>query len=140
MTNCPVCNAQVTEKAKFCSECGSQLTEAASERAWIIAIQERIKSARHNDGLYNIVVILGILLAVAIPFVMRFILHYNMDTTSWALTGIGVVILVGSVIGIWLDNNKVRKLIEQLEAGQQSEEKTGEEEGTEEEIEEKKEE
>ena len=122
MTNCPVCNAQVTEKAKFCSECGIQLTEAAFERAWIIAMQERIKSARHNDGLYNVVAIIGILLAVAIPFIMRFVLHYNMDTTSWALTGVGILILIGSVIGIWLDNHKVQQLIAQLEAGPQEEE------------------
>jgi len=108
MTNCPVCNTQVTEKAKFCSECGSQLTKAASERAWIIAMQERIRSARHNDGLYNVIIILGILLAVAIPFVMRFVLHFTMDTTSWLLTGVGVVILIGSVIGMWFDSKKVK--------------------------------
>ena len=130
MTNCPVCNTQVTEKAKFCSECGSQLTKAASERAWIVAMQERIKSARHNDGLYNLIAIMGILLAVVIPFVMRFVLHYSMDATSWSLTGVGVVLLAGSLIGMWYDNNKVKELIGQLEEGQkEGEEVEGEEEG-----------
>jgi predicted tellurium resistance membrane protein TerC len=138
MTNCPVCNAQVTEKAKFCSECGSQLTEAASERAWIIAMQERIKSARHNDALYNVVAIVGILLAIAIPFIMRFVLRFTMDTTSWSLTGVAVILIIGSVIGIMFDNHKVRQLIEQLEAGPQEEEEA--EEGEEEPEEEKKEE
>ena len=136
MTNCPVCNTQVTEKTKFCSECGSQLTEAAFERAWIIAMQERIKSARHNDVLYNIVAIVGILLAVAIPFVMRFILHYDLDMTSWVLTMVGVVILIGSVIGIWMDNHKVQQLIAQLETGPQKEEESVDENETEEKKEE----
>ena len=54
MTNCPICNSKVDEKAKFCSECGVQLTDAPSERAWIIAMQERIKAARHNDAIFNL--------------------------------------------------------------------------------------
>ena len=43
MTNCPVCNSKVDEKAKFCSECGVQLSNAPSERAWIVAMQEKIR-------------------------------------------------------------------------------------------------
>ena len=72
MTNCPVCNSKVDEKAKFCAECGVQLTNAPSERVWIVAMQEKIRSARHNDTIFNVLAIMGILITVAIPFIMRF--------------------------------------------------------------------
>ena len=42
MTNCPVCNTKLDEKAKFCPECGVELSKAPSERAWIVAMQEKI--------------------------------------------------------------------------------------------------
>jgi len=29
MTNCPICNGKVDEKAKFCPECGVQLTKSS---------------------------------------------------------------------------------------------------------------
>ena len=131
MANCPVCNNEVKEKAKFCSECGVQLTDAPSERAWIVAMQERIKSTRHNDGIYNVIAAVGIVIAVAIPFIMRYVLHFTMDILSSILTAVGVVLFIGSVIGMWFDNRKVKELIEQLESGQELEEEQEDEEGEE---------
>ena len=137
MKNCPVCNAPVNEKAKFCAECGSQLSKAASERAWIIAMQERIKSARHSDVLYYIIAVVGILIAVVIPFVMRYVLLQNMTMTGWLITAAGIVLLIGSIFGMWFDNSKIKDLIEQLEAGPQEEDEEEEKE-SEGETEEKK--
>ena len=127
MTNCPVCNSELKEKAKFCSECGVELTTAPSERAWIVAMQERIKSARHNDVIYNVIAVVGIVFAMAIPFVMRFVVHHNMDIWSWLITGAGILLFAGSVIGIWFDNKNVKVLIEELELGQELEEELDEE-------------
>ena len=79
MTNCPACNSKVDEKAKFCPECGVQLTNAPSERVWIVAMQEKIRTARHNDAIFNVIAVVGIIIAVAIPFIMRFVVHNNMD-------------------------------------------------------------
>lgn len=118
MTNCPVCQSQVNEKANFCAECGSQLATATFDRAWVVAMQERIKSARHNDVIYNIIAVVGIILATSIPFVMRFILNFTMDTVSWLLTAAGIVLFIGSFIGMWFDSRKMRELIKQLEKGQ----------------------
>ena len=139
MTNCPICNSKVDEKAKFCAECGVQLSEAPSERAWIIAMQERIKAARHNDGIFNLLAVVGVIIAVAIPFIMRFVVHYTMDVWSWSLTAVGVILLIGSVLGMMNDNSNVKALIDELEQGQAEEEGEGEEEETEAEEEKKEE-
>ena len=129
MTNCPVCNSKVDAKAKFCSECGVQLTDAPSERAWIVAMQERIKAAKHNDGIFNLLAVVGVIIAVAIPFIMRFVVHFTMDVWSWALTAVGVILLVGSILGMMNDNSNVKALIDELEQGQLEEEEEGEGEG-----------
>ena len=128
MTNCPVCNTEVKEKAKFCSECGVQLIDAPSERAWIVAMQERIKATRHNDGIFNVIAAVGIVIAVAIPFIMRYVLLLTMTMTSWLITAVGVVLFLVSVISMWFDNKKVKELIEQLEQGQELEEEEQEDE------------
>jgi uncharacterized membrane protein YvbJ len=129
MTNCPICNSKVDEKAKFCSQCGVQLTDAPSERAWIVAMQERIKAAKHNDGIFNLLAVVGVIIAVAIPFVMRFVVHYTMDVWSWSLTAVGVILLIGSILGMMNDNSNVKALIDELEQGQLGEEEEGEGEG-----------
>ena len=128
MTNCPVCNSKVEEKAKFCSECGVQLTDAPSERAWIIAMQERIKAAKHNDNIFTVIVVLGIIIAVAIPFIMRYVLVQTMTMTGWLITAVGVILFVGSIIGIINENSNVKALIDELEQGQVEEEGDEEEE------------
>ena len=142
MTNCPICNSKVDEKAKFCSECGVQLTDAPSERAWIIAMQEKIKAAKHNDGIYNLLAALGVIIAVAIPFIMRFVVHFSMDVWSWSLTVVGVILLIGSALGMMNDSSNVKALIDELEQGQVEEEEgeEGEEKEAEAEEEEEKEE
>ena len=127
MTNCPVCNSKLPDKAKFCPECGIQLAKATSERAWIVAMQERIRSARHSDSIYNVLAVVGILITVLIPFIMRYFQHFDMDITSWLLTGVGILLFVGSGIGMWFDNNTVKDLIAQLEKGQPEEEEEPEE-------------
>ncbi len=136
MTNCPICNSKVDAKAKFCSECGVQLTDAPSERLWIVTMQERIKAAKHNDGIFNLLAVVGVLIAVVIPFVMRFVVHFTMDVWSWSLTAVGVILLIGSVLGMISDNSNVKALIDELEQGPQYEEEEGEEEEEEKEAEE----
>ena len=130
MTNCPICNSKVDEKAKFCSECGVQLTDAPSERTWIVAMQERIKAARQNDNVFTVIAALGVIIAVAIPFIMRYVLLLTMTMTGWLLTAVGVILLIGSALGMMNDNSNVKALIDELEQGSQYEE---EEEGEEEE-------
>ena len=122
MTNCPVCNSKVDEKAKFCSDCGVQLKEAPSERAWIVAMQEKIKAAKHNDGIFNLLAALGVIIAVAIPFIMRFVVRFTMDGWSWSLTAVGVLLFIGSVLGMMNEGSNVKALIDELEQGQVEEE------------------
>ena len=119
MTNCPVCNTKLPDKAKFCPECGIPLTTTTTQ--WVVSMQERIKAARHNDSIFNIVAVCGILIAVVVPFVMRYLLHFDMDRTSWALTLVGVLLFIGSFIGMWYDNNAVKALIKELENGPEEE-------------------
>jgi cobalamin biosynthesis protein CobD/CbiB len=117
MPQCSVCHGQVTEKANFCQECGSQLKTIASDHAWIISMQERIKAVRRNDATFNIVGAIGLLIAVVIPFIMHYFLLYTMDTLSWTLTGVGIVLALGSLFGLWWDDRKIKDMIEELEMG-----------------------
>ncbi len=118
MHTCPTCHNQVSETAKFCPECGTQLTTVAPDSAWIATMQERIKHARDNDLYYTIFAAIGAITAIVIPFVMRFILKFQMDTVSWLLTAAGILFFIGGYIGIWYDDKKVKELIKQLEKGQ----------------------
>jgi uncharacterized membrane protein YvbJ len=120
MTNCPLCNSKVDAKAKFCAECGAKLTDAPTERAWVVAMQERIKSARHNDNIFNAMAMLGVVIAVAIPFIMRFVVRFDMDIWSWSLTLVGIILFGGSAIGMLTDNSNIKALIEELEQGPQA--------------------
>jgi hypothetical protein len=118
MANCPICQTKLTENAKYCAECGARLEGAVNERAWIIAMQERIKSVRHNDIVYSIVSTIGLLIAVAVPFLMRFVLLYTMDKVSWTITAVGAALFVGGMVANWVDDRNVKKLITILEKGE----------------------
>jgi hypothetical protein len=87
------------------------------DRAWIAAEQERIKQYRQNDLTFNICAALGAIIAVALPFVMRYAFKYNMDMLSWLLTGAGLVLFVGGIAGLWWDDSRVKKSIEELKYG-----------------------
>ncbi len=114
---CPVCGSGVTETAKFCSECGINLAPGAPDWAWIAAMQERIKQAKSNDLAYTIFAAVGAIAAIAIPFIVRFILLYTMDAVSWLLTGVGLAFFVGGYIGTMYDDRKVKQLTRELEEG-----------------------
>jgi hypothetical protein len=42
-----------------------------------------------------------------------------MDTVSWSLTAVGIVLFIGSALGIMNDNNNIKELIRQLGKGQE---------------------
>jgi hypothetical protein len=119
MTNCPVCNNKVDEKAKFCPECGVELSKAPSERAWIVSMQETIKSARNNNNIFSIILTVGIVIVVVVPYYTHFIRLYNMDSVSWGLTGFGALLIIGSGFGIWWENMSINDQIEELKLGQE---------------------
>jgi len=119
MSVCPNCNNQVSETAKFCSECGMELTPGASSAAWIAAMQEKIKYAKENDLYYTIFGVLGVVAAIVIPLITRFVFKLRMDTVSWLLTGVGILFFIGSYVGTWYNSRKVKELIGQLERGQE---------------------
>jgi len=123
MANCPICQTKLTENAKYCAECGVRLEGAVNERAWIIAMQEKIKSVRHNDVVYSIVSTIGLLIAVTVPFLMRFVLLYTMDILSWTITGVGIALFLGGMVANWVDDRNVKKLITILEKGEPQTEK-----------------
>jgi len=118
MANCPICQTKLTENAKYCAECGAGVEGAVNERAWIIAMQERIKSVRHNDGVYSVVSAIGLLIAVTVPFLMRFVLLYTMDLMSWLITAVGAALFIGGMVANWIDDRKVKQLILILEKGE----------------------
>ncbi len=118
MPNCQICQTKLTENAKFCAECGVRLDGAVNERAWIIAMQERIKSVRHNDIIYNIVAVVGLLIAVVVPFVTHYVLLFTLDKISWVLMGVGVLLFISGFVANWLDNRKVKQIIILLQKGQ----------------------
>jgi len=59
---------------------------------------------------------------------MRFVVHFSMDVWSWSLTVVGVILLIGSALGMMNDSSNVKALIDELEQGQVEEEEEGEEE------------
>ena len=117
MANCPVCQSPTNEKANFCAECGNQLSNATFDREWIVAMQQKIRNARQNDMTYNVTSMVGLLVAIVIPFLMRYVLLFTMDLLSSLLTGVGVLLFVGGMVGLWYDNRKAKKLIAELEQG-----------------------
>ena len=119
MTNCPVCNTKVDGKAKFCSECGVELSKAPSERAWIIAMQEKIRSARNNTTIFTTIAVVGIVIAVVVPYYTHFIRLNNMDSVSWGLTGFGALLIIGCAFGIWWENMSINDIIDDLKLGQE---------------------
>lgn len=127
MVSCPVCKSEIIASAKFCPECGTRQPGAAVHTAWIAAAHEKIAHARDNDIYYTVVGAIGALTAIVVPFIMRFVLKYNMDTTSWALTIAGLVFFIGSYIGILFDERKMKSFIQELEYGPQEEEEEAEE-------------
>jgi len=133
--NCPVCNNKVEETARFCSNCGARIAEPAVDSLWLAGIHERIRHARANDIYYTAFAMLGAVTAIAIPFIMRFVLLYNMDPLSWTLTGVGLLFFFGGYAGILYDDKKVKELINELETGPQAEEETEAEGDSEEETE-----
>ena len=119
MTNCPVCNTKVDAKAKFCAECGVELSKAPSERAWIIAMQEKIRSARNNTTIFTTIAVVGIVIAVVVPYYTHFIRLNNMDSVSWGLTGFGALLIIGCAFGIWWENMSINDIIDDLKLGQE---------------------
>ena len=119
MTNCPVCNTKVDVKAKFCPECGVELSKAPSERAWIVAMQEKIKSARNNNNIFTTIAAVGIVIAVVVPYYTHFIRLNNMDSVSWGLTGFGALLIIGCGFGIWWENMSINDIIDDLKLGQE---------------------
>jgi len=93
------------------------LVPGAPDAAWIAAAQERIKHAKENDLTYTILGVVGVVTAIAIPFIMRFVLGFIMDTFSWLLTAVGILFFIGGYLGTWYNGRKVKELIEQLEKG-----------------------
>jgi predicted tellurium resistance membrane protein TerC len=99
-------------------------------------MQEKIKAAKHNDGIFNLLAALGVIIAVAIPFIMRFVVRFTMDVWSWSLAAVGVILFIGSVIGMMNDNSNVKEFIAELEQGPQYEDEDVEGEEEEKEAEE----
>jgi len=118
MVNCPICETKLAEKAVYCHACGARVADAPNERAWVVAMQERIRDVRRNDVIYDVVAVVGLLIAVAIPFVMRYVLLYNMDMLSWILTGVGAALFLGGMAVTWYDGQRVKALILALQKGQ----------------------
>ena len=61
----------------------------------------------------------GIVVAVAIPYITHFVRYNNMDSVSWALTGVGVLLFIGAVFGIWYENVSINDFIEELQQGEE---------------------
>ena len=118
MYMCPNCHSQVSKDAKFCSDCGMGLAPGAPDAVWFAAMQEKIKYAKANDLFYTIFSVLGAVVAIAILFIMRFVLKRNMDIVSWELAGAGILFFIGGYFGTWYNGRKAKELIRQLEKGQ----------------------
>ncbi len=121
MIRCPVCRKQISEKARYCPECGARQSTADADAAWIAAMHEKIGRAKESDLYYTVLTTVGIIIAVVIPFVTRYILHYTMDTLSWILTIAGILFFIGGYAGMSYDERRVKALIKELEEGRRTE-------------------
>jgi hypothetical protein len=129
MVACPKCHCQVLETAKFCPECGNQLSKGSSDVAWIAAMQEKIKDAR-NATKWCLAGIFGFLVLSMVCFVTPSSIglwaklnNYkeppNNDWTFfWFMGGILVVIAIICGLVLYQQSKKVDRLIDQLEKGQ----------------------
>jgi len=118
---CPVCRSNNNETAKFCSECGTKLGKPAFNPIWTAVMHQSIAHAKDNDLYFTIFAVLGAITAIAIPFVMRFVLLYNMDILSWTLTIVGIVFFIAAYIGMFLNEKKYNRLVQQMAGGPENE-------------------
>ncbi len=122
--NCPQCGKQVFEKDLYCTGCGTKLEKVGEDSQsadWIAAMQERIKYARQQNLVLKIFTVMGgiAVIASSVKIILEFettgALQWNLFWSVIQISG-GVVILAG-VIGLWLSDKKINKLIDRLEKG-----------------------
>lgn len=61
MTNCPQCNHEVSNKAKFCPNCGAPVTKGAQQKA----VQAKPKKSNNTR---DIIIIVGVLVVIVVGF------------------------------------------------------------------------
>jgi len=111
---CPQCKQQVDEGAKFCSACGAEIIERATDFAWIAGIQEEIKDCRSNETAFGIICGIGILI-LAVPLVGWLLFPVAFDTAAlaWAIP-LGLAIAIAGGITGQHYHNKIKKLTQKL--------------------------
>ena len=82
-------------------------------------MQEKIKSARNNNSIFSVILTVGIVIVVVVPYYTHFIRLYNMDSVSWGLTGFGALLIIGCAFGIWWENMSINDIIDDLKLGQE---------------------
>ena len=120
MTTCPKCHTQVTDTTNFCPECGEELAKATSNSAWIAAMQERIKEARHKRSVSKTNSILGIFVAVGIGgaiFSSSAGISGTLVIVLWICGISGVLICIVSIVRQSSHDDNVKKLTDQLAKG-----------------------
>jgi|WetSurMetagenome_2_1015567.scaffolds.fasta_scaffold825508_2 hypothetical protein len=117
MTTCSKCNTQVMDMAKFCQECGNQLSKITSDPVWIAGMQEKIKEARHNKIGFIIGGVFGVIVAV-LAFSGFLLIPGYLNTLFWIIGAIGIEIIIGCFIGVWIYGRKVKEKTNQLSEGQ----------------------
>jgi len=123
---CPQCNKPVDEGAEFCSACGAQVVENATDVARVAGIQEDIKECRSGRKWFLWVMAGGMLFAVSPFFICLFVLilavlaDQPMPNTPpgfeyfiWSVP-IGAAVAIGGIIGAIYYDNKMKKFRAQL--------------------------
>jgi uncharacterized membrane protein HdeD (DUF308 family) len=103
------------DKAKFCPECGNQFFSGASDPAWIAAMQERIKDAKHNQTFSFFIFISGIILCGAGVIIY---LNFVQDILFVVVAFVGILISIVGVIESLNFSKKAGNIINQLGKGQ----------------------
>ena len=114
---CPQCNKPVDEGAKFCSACGAQVVENATDVARVAEKQEDIKGCRSGRKWFLWLMASGMLFAVS-PLFIKLLLAVLTDRSLsgiscfeyliWSIP-IGAAVAIGGIIGAIYYDNKMKK-------------------------------
>jgi len=100
MTNCPVCNTKVDVKAKFCPECGVELSKRPRNAPGLWQCRKKIRVPEQHN-IFTTIAAVGIVIAVVVPYYTHFIRLNNMDSVSLGTDRFGALLIIGSGFGIW---------------------------------------
>jgi hypothetical protein len=114
MNTCPKCVSEITINARFCPECGNQLSRERPDAVRTGWIPERLAEERYKKKWLSILAIV-----LAICAAVSFWLYTDKDKTYYLVLGIlSAVLAIGYIAARMYFQGKINRLTSELEKRQ----------------------